>query len=432
MSGFQIAVTGVFIFFTVGGVLLFAGVGGFGGDDSAVGAVEIWGTYNEETVREAIKQLSYDESRLDEVTYRQIDPRFFDDTLVEGLASGKGPDLFFLHQAAIVRYADKVLPISYKTMSAREFRNTFIEEGELYLGDEGVLGLPLVVDPMIMYWNRTLYGNRGVSRPPQYWDEFLTLAEHGSLTSRNQDGTLSTSALALGEYRNIAHAKELLSLIMMQAGASIVGWEEGTLVPQLVTALSNEQSPADNALRFYTDFANPAKTVYSWNRSLPEAQAAFVGGTLATYFGFASEINLIRQQNPNLNFDVALMPQVRESALRASFGNMAALALSRGSVNQNGALTIALILTSREASARFSEVLNLSPVRRDLLQTRPADPFRAIFADAALQSKGWLDPSAKDTEVIFQNMIESVASGRARVSEAVNTADSELRNALIR
>ena len=129
LSTFQIIVTGLFIFFTIAGVLLFAGIGGFGGGGTKVGPVTIWGTYDDQIINAVLRKFSSDDPRLDQVTYVEKDPRFFDDELIEALASGNGPDIFFLEQDSILRNKNKIFPIPYDIMSEREFKDTFIQEG---------------------------------------------------------------------------------------------------------------------------------------------------------------------------------------------------------------------------------------------------------------------------------------------------------------
>lgn len=432
LSTFQIVVTALFIVFIILGVLLFAGVGGFGRSDTDIGEVVMWGVYDDKIIDPVIKELSFDDSRFDQVKYVEKDPRTFDADLVEALAAGQGPDIFFLKQDTILRHKDKILPISYDLMSKRAFRDTFIEEGELFLGTDGIFALPFIIDPLVLYWNRSHYANTGISRPPQFWDELLSFAIDSSLTKRGEGGAITQSAFSIGEYRNILHAKELLSLLVLQAGSPITekSADDGVVSSALLLRLPDGQSPAENALRFYTDFANPSKSVYTWNRALPEAQKAFVSGILSNYIGFASELGSIREQNANLNFDVSLVPRVRSGTSNVTFGDMTGLAVPKASRNVNGALQIVFALTSDTALEKFSSALNLAPVSRNLLVSRPTDPFRVIFADATLQSRGWLDPDTALTEGIFKTMIESVVSGQLRVSEAVNTAHREMENLL--
>jgi multiple sugar transport system substrate-binding protein len=431
MSTFQIVLTGVFIFFIVAGVLVFAGIGGFGGSTTPVGTVVIWGTYDAQIVDDIIHTIGNGNKDFDGVSYVEKDPQTFDQELAEALASGRGPDLFFVSEDTILRHKDKIIPISYTAMAEREFKDTFIQEGELFLDSAGILALPLTVDPLVMYWNRSLYNNAGVSKPPQFWDEFLTTAIGGVLTKRGESGLVLQSALGMGEYQNILHSKALLSSLMMQAGSGIVRKNsDGSFTSDLTNRLSDGQSPSENALRFYTDFANPAKATYSWNRALPEAQKAFVGGTLATYFGFASELSSLRQQNPNLNFDVALLPQVRSGATKLNFSSIIGLATAKASPNPSGAMSIAFALTNKEVSDVFAQAFSLPSVRRDSLAVRPADSFKSIFTDAALRSQAWFDPNSVETETIFKNMIESVVSGELRIADAVRVADNELTSLL--
>src|SRR6185369_5512864 len=85
---------------------------------------------------------------------------------------------------------------------------------------DGSLGIPFYTDPMVMYWNRTLFSNAGLAEPPTYWDELPDLASH--LTQASQNGTLSQSAVALGTWQNVSHAKEIFLTLMNQLGNSVV------------------------------------------------------------------------------------------------------------------------------------------------------------------------------------------------------------------
>jgi len=83
-------------------------------------------------------------------------------------------------------------------------------------------------------------------------------------------------------------------------------------------------------------------------------------------------------------------------------------------------------LVSREAALSLAEILALPPARRDLLSRKPTDATSSVFYDAALQSKGWLDPDTVATDIIFRAAIESITSGRARTLEALNKVNSEI------
>ncbi|MCI0566387.1 hypothetical protein L0Y46_04305, partial [bacterium] len=175
-----------------------------------------------------------------------------------------------------------------------------------------------------------------------------------------------------------------------------------------------------------TDFSDPLKTVYSWNRSLKESRDAFLAQDLAVYFGFASELSSLRSKNPNLDFDVAPVPQVRDHPFRSTLAHMNATAVMKTSKQKPLAFFVASLLTSQEISKIISSEMRLPPVRRDLLSAKPTDAFMNVFYDSALISKSWFDPNPKESNRIFQTAVVSVVTGTASVDGAIGRADAEI------
>lgn len=429
MSSFRIATIAVFVVFAVVGVIAFSGFGGFGKNNNAIGKVEIWGTVDQGIMNTLLNDIRIKDDSFDKVSYIQKDESTYSNEFVEALASGAGPDLFLLPHNLIVRHKDKIIEIPYKSFSEREFKNTFIEEGELYLTKTGVLGLPFIIDPMVMYWNRDIFQTAGIANPPFYWDELFVLSP--KITQRDLASNITRSFVALGEFSNVKSAKEILSALIIQSGNPIVAFQDKDLKSVIRENFGFATSPAAAAVRFYTEFSNPVKSVYSWNRSLPNSKQFFASGDLGIYFGFASELPEIIRINPNLNFDISALPQLRDADRRVTYGKMNAFAIPKASKNPNGAFAVGLSLTNAVNVAAFSGAIGLPPVRRDLLASKPTDAFASVFYDAALISKAWLEPDSAKTDDIFQNMIESVTSGRAQLSEAIKIADEEL-NLLLR
>ena len=433
MSTFKTIVLTVFSLATIIGIAVFAMGGISKNTGENIGEVELWGTLSESKVQQWLREstraegVNLDLSKL--VKYKKIDSENYDEAIIEALATGEGPDLFFLAQDKIIRFRDKIRIIPFDNYSERKFKNEFVEEGELYLGEEGIYGLPLTIDPMITYWNRSMFSSAGIAQPPELWEEVYSMSEQLSQTQNNSD--LTQSAVALGEYGNIKHAKEILSATILQAGSPIV---KETTNGQFVGVLSQNDyssgpNPSVTALRFYTQFSNPSKSVYSWNSSMDEARKEFLAEDLAIYFGFSSELETIRRANPNLNFDIAQFPKRGENSA-ITFGKMQALSISRNAQNLGGALKIANVLTGQVASAKLAEIMNLAPPRRDLLSKEAPRAYKDVFYKAALRADAWLDPNPKKTEEIFATMIDSVISGRRSVGGAVGLADSQIKNLL--
>ena len=179
----------------------------------------------------------------------------------------------------------------------------------------------------------------------------------------------------------------------------------------------------------YTEFADPSKVDYSWNRSLPNSQQAFASGELALYVGYASEEPTIAALNPNLNFAAAPLPQVRGAARTLDTAHVYAFAVARTSVNPSGAITAAYMLASAANSQAFSTALGIPSARRDVL-SQPAQGDQDLFNKMAITSHSWVDPDPVATAALFQSMIEDTTSGAVLLTDAVQRADQQMGHIL--
>ncbi len=420
---------GIFVLLVIVGVGVFSLFGGIGGS-TGVGPVVIWGTIDQTAMDKILSALAEKDKSLQDAVYMAKKPATYQGELINAIAAGTGPDLVFLSQSTIGTLSDKISLIPYTAVSQSTFLSSFVDEGQLFLTPQGSLAMPFIVDPMVMYWNRDSFTSVGEGSPPQYWNDFIVLAP--KLTSLDASGNVRRSAVALGAWDNITNAKAVLSALMMQSGDFITGRNAaGALTTTLGVKPNNANvAPAAEALRFYTDFANPSKTTYSWNRSLANSYNAFASGDVAVYFGFASEYRSISERNPNLRFGVAVMPQLQGASAKITSGTIQGLAIARGARNPAGALVVAQKLTTAAAAAAAAQELGLPPVRRDVGTDTSASAAAAVFVQSALMARSWADPSVAATDGIFKAMIESVSSGRSTPEQAVFDASSAMRQLL--
>lgn len=428
---FQTILFGVFGLFAVIAIIVFATTGGQSGAGGSAGTVTVWGTLPEEIVT---PQIALYVSRFgDAVTieYREFEEETFDESLLQALAAGQGPDLFFLSQDKILEHEDKVLVIPYENFPERTFNSQFIDEAQLFLTPSGVVAFPLLIDPMVMYYNRDILSSSFLVQPPEYWDDFLTFVP--TVASQTESGEIIQSAVALGTFDNVNHAKDIFALLMLQLQNPIIARDADGEYVSTLRARSNNVSAADSTLRFLTSFSDPVKDSYSWNTSLADAKEAFLAGELAVYFGYASELQELRRRNPNLNFDVTLMPQIRNTQgaqLQMTHGKMYGLAISRISDNIGGAFNVANAFSSPDFVQFLSNNTILPPIRREVLAQRPNDPFFSLFYDAAIISRSWLDPDPEETDGIFRDLIRNHASGALNPFDNINQADAAIKELL--
>jgi multiple sugar transport system substrate-binding protein len=425
MKPFQIILLVVFGFMAVGGIVFLATWRGTP-TGVQVGTVTIWGTVPRSVVKIALDTAKKSSETFDSVQYQEIDPREFSETYIRALADGKGPDLILLSHEELYNHLSTLRLLSFETLSERVFRDTYIEGSEIYVTPNGIAGLPFTVDPMVLYWNRSLLQTAGIAKPPATWSEVYAMAP--KLTEKDSALAISKSAIALGEFQNIDHAKEILIALFLQLGGTVIErGSDGKFTTTLLRKGANNIPLGHYVATLFTEFSNPQKDVYSWNRSLPDAKESFLAGELALYLGFASEIAEIQKLNPNLNFDVAQFPQIAETRAESNYAIFTAFAIPKASKNPNGAFTVAKALTDASVLKVLSSSIGLPPVRRDLLAVKEQDPYKVQFNKAALISRSWLDPNPEESDRILRNMIDSIKSGRMTVTESVSAADLQLK-----
>ena len=407
------------------GVLVFSGaipIGNKADKIGGLGSVVLWGSVPPDAISPALEEFNAANKSFS-VVYVQKNADTFGQDLLEALASGTGPDMFFLPDSLVYSYKNKIFTIPYASYSAANFKKTFVGAGEVFMSSQGITAFPIAVDPMVMYYSRSMLDAANIVYPPAYWDEFSSLVP--KLTQKDDTNKIIKSTVALGQFQNINFAKDILATLFMQAGNPIVSESTGG---RYVSSLDQTTPgyPLGAVLQFYTDFANPIKDVYSWNRSLPVSRDYFSAENLAFYFGYASEFRSLVNKNPNQNFLVAPVPQIRGANFKLTSGHVMGIAISSQSKNFNTALTAASLMATSNFAARFAPALGMVPVRRDLIQTIPTDSYSPVFYSSALYAKAWLDPSSIDTDNIFRGMTEKVLSNTMSFEDSVRDASAKM------
>lgn len=434
---FQTIILAVFGLIAVVAVIVFAKSPAKNSHDEnisgAKGEVVIWGSFQEtpDFTKEIIKFNSQYEKAFS-VKYAFHDPETFDRDIVEALASGKGPDILLLPDDLILRHTDKIEPLPYTMIPQRTYQSLFIQAAEIYMRETGVVAVPFAIDPMVMYWNRDLFNNASITTPPTNWSEFLVMAP--KLTKRDpKTFALTQNALSFGEYANVHNAKEILAMLFLQVGNPIVNMVKGKPEALLVNKQTDKFVPdADvvSAFRYFMDFSNPLKNIYSWSKAMPNSRDAFIDGSLAVYFDYASAYNEIKAKNPHLNFAVAPMPQPAGTKTEVTFARMHGFAVLKTSKNKNTAFIAVQRLLDLTFADEFTKAFNLPPVRRDLLAKPQTDAVNSVLYDAAIRARTWLDPRPEESDKAFKNAIESVSSGRETIDHAITGLNQALDSLL--
>jgi ABC-type glycerol-3-phosphate transport system substrate-binding protein len=288
-----------------------------------------------------------------------------------------------------------------------------------------------MVDPMIMYYNKALISSAFILDVPQYWDEFPEFASQ--ITQYNGTGEVIISATALGTFDNIPSAKNIITALIMQNKNNIINVDPATMKNRSILAFDEDQiQRTTQAMDFYTSFARFGSNTYSWNEALVDSKNKFISGDLAIHFGPGSEAQDIRRKNPNLDFGVALFPQVRENTSRSTHGAMTGVAIAKQSTNIPASINVASKIAGSLFADGLSRDLNVAPARKDLLRNAPDDALSTLIYNSAIISRGWIDSDPDATNELFRGLVRNINTGSLSTRDAISRASAGLNTILNR
>lgn len=382
--------------------------------------VAIWGDLPPEAFNNLLRTIAETDDSFKQVTYRYIPPEKFDDVFVNALADQEPPDLLFISQEKLVKHRNRLQAITYADFPIRDFRNLYIDGAEIFALSDGVYGFPIAVDPLVMYWNRDMFSTNGLLTAPTTW-ETLVGETVPALVLRDFNRNIQKAAVAMGEYSNVRNAFPILSTLLLQGGSALV--TEGNNLYKIRLDEMQTQSlsrPFANTATFYTNFSNTSNTLYSWNRSLSLDRDMFLREDLAIYFGFASEGKDLESKNPNLTFDVAVVPQGAAATVKRTYGKFYALAIPKSAKNKNSSLLVMQVIGAAANSKILADGYNMAPVHRTTLQQGSNDVYGRVAYASALYARGWLNPDMVQMNKVLTKMLEDISANRRSITSAVN------------
>lgn len=346
------------------------------------------------------------------IKYRKLRYEEFERELLDALAEDRGPDIFSIQNTWLRKYETKLAPLpktitmayqfeegtlkkeivtrlqTYQSLSLKDLRDNFVDvvANDVIIDDQ-IYGLPLAVDTLAMYYNRDLLNRAGISEVPQYWNqEFVQAVKE--MTIQNMQREIVQSGVALGGADNINRASDILAALMLQSGATMMS-DSGQVLFH-TSARGSALSPGADALRFYSDFANPGKESYAWNEDLPNSLDMFMSGNLAIMFSYAYDLPTIRSQAPKLNFSLAKLPQIEGNPpTNINIANYWVEVVSKKSKHVNEAWDFLQFITKADNVRSYLEKSNKPTALRSLINAQRASDDLGVFASQLLTAKSW-------------------------------------------
>lgn len=323
------------------------------------------------------------------INYYQKDFDSYYDTLISAYANQNAPDMFLLPGNWLPLLENHIYPLNLqkdKELNQKVINDTYppIVQQELKEGDY-LLGIPLSIDTLVLYYNPSIFKYYNISKPPTSWEELKQLVP--KLRKINPQKQITFAAIALGA-PNVDWQTDILSNLMIQANSDISDPQQ-----KLFTYYNQpynspiKDSPVLFAFKEYTQFANPLSPLYTWNQNISNSSLkAFSEGKVAMIFAYAQDEKIIHQYAPDLGELKAPFPGINNSVF---YGKTLNIVVSNQSKNPEICWQFLKYLSSKDTSDTFSKLTNLPPSRLDLINENMANPTMKIFAQQALLSKSW-------------------------------------------
>jgi ABC-type glycerol-3-phosphate transport system substrate-binding protein len=439
--------------------------------------LNVWGVYDSSDDLAPLIKAYKSSYPYVTVQYTRFRYDEYKQALLEAFATDRGPDIFAIQNTWVTEYQKKglVSPLPSKITMAHqivsgtfnkqvtqqlepkvsltipELKKKFIDvvyhdvvikktDPATKISTENIYGLPMSADTLALFYNKDLFNNAGITNPPQYWDnDFQQMVK--KLTKQDNKAQIIQSGAALGGGDNIERATDILSVLMMQSGADMMDDNGNVKFSYVPENLKREVAPGAEALRFYTDFASPAKEVYCWNSQLPNSIDLFTQGKLAMLFGYSYMLPTIAANGPKVNFAISSLPQIKDNST-VNFANYWVYAVSTKILSnpdnlikgkfyaqqkQDTAWDFIQYITAEQQVKDYLNSTGRPTALRSLIDGQKSKEKLGIFADQLLTAKSWYKGSGPITaETFMKEMINNVVTSKMTLEEAISKAAQKI------
>jgi multiple sugar transport system substrate-binding protein len=378
--------------------------------------------------------------------YKKLRTEEYEQELLKALAKGEGPDIFAIHNTNMGEYIDYLLPmpptVTVGTIATEGSlrKETVIQNKTTTLPTINALtkdyvdvaprdmiwsgkvyALPLSVDTLGLFYNKDMFNAAGIAQAPTTWEEFQ--ADVIKLTKYVGDSLdIAQSGAALGTSQNVNRAVDIVQLLMLQNGTTMVGEKGEIAFNSIPQGTEDGVYPGLDAVRFYTQFADQGRESYAWNDSLPNSFDAFGAGKTAMYIGYSYDIPSLKAAAPKLRFGIAKIPQIAGSR-QINFANYWLEGVSKSSKNSAYAWDFLAFAASKDHVGSYLAAARKPTALRSLIATQLDDAEVGPFAEQVLTATSWYrGNNTEKMESAFEGLIDDILRGTGRPTDALNRA----------
>ncbi|MCF7843291.1 ABC transporter substrate-binding protein [Candidatus Gracilibacteria bacterium] len=420
---------GVGLFASLFAMLIFSGKLDIGNKkDTPQGEVVMWGTLPESPMNAIVQEFN-PQAKTYRVVYKEVREEVFNQKLLEALANGTGPDLIMAPYQIILSEASRIYTIPLASLGEKQFKDSYVSGASIFFSPSGAIALPVSIEPMVLFYNRTLFSKHGVINPPAYWDEVTTVVP--KLTLKNNRGQFIESGIALGA-PNTPYAKDIIMAIVGQLGQIPVLSQSNQMGEVYMSVIANEPLleggdifPLTSVVRFFSQFADASQDTYSWNEFMGKADDFFVAEKLAMYIGYSGELTTLRERNPRAEIEMTGFPQTRGQNTFTTGMRMYGIATLKSSKNPSVAFAVEGQFAGSGISPSIAAIVGGVPAFRGYATT---PGLSSVISGSMLVARGWYDSFYNQSTAYTSAMISDILNNRQGVSDATSIFVSRLQD----
>lgn len=346
------------------------------------------------------------QSKMTEVTVEAVPSTNIKDKFTTAALSGSGPDIVSLDNAgwtADLAEMGLLTPIDDKVQTLQDELQADALSTNMYKGH--YYGIPWYVNNMVMYYNKTMFEQAGISAPPESWEELEACVQ--KLKEIGKYG-LNFPIGSPGGYT--------VCSFFMQNGNKII--DTSGEEPKVVFNDASGVEALTYLTNLYTNYKGMPESVKS-TLSWDQVFAPFIQEDVGIVFSGDWAISAIKSGNPDLEFGIAPLPVGKEAATILGGYN---LAINKNSKNADQAWEFIQWLSSKEQEGLLPEYNRIS-ARKDVVESNfvEENPIYQVFIQETVNSKS--RPVVTQWQQIQTYMGDAFASvilGEATPQEALD------------
>jgi multiple sugar transport system substrate-binding protein len=359
---------------------------------------------------DALLQRYMDEHPNVTIESRLINFSDFNRTLLQGAAAGDLPDIALVNAFDTQLFAESGLiqDLTERVEAWGGADEYFPGVYETSLWDGQNYGLPHLVDCYVLWYNVDQFGEAGVEPPPT-WEELNTTT--AALSGDNRYG------LAISAVEGVEGSTAwVIRLLATGTPVTEVNSDGGKAAMQQFVDLVEAGSMSPGILGWIED----------------DVATQFSTGQAAMMINSASYVNFFRQETPDLNWALALLP---EDVERATFLSAENLTITSGAQNPDAAWELMLWMQQPDVLNEYLPQRNKLPALRNVA-AEPQwadDPVWSVFIEQL--NSAWAptgDVAIHSAEIFtyIQEAVQAAISGDSSVDDALAAAQEKIDTAL--